>query len=84
MITKKICLLGEGMMYDHRTDHKQDSIDEIHYTLNKRIPTIYAVSTRYGDIYLDDEAIALVQQLLKKHYESELKKLVKRSTKPMP
>lgn len=73
------------MMYDHRTDHKQDSIDEIHYTLNKRIPAIYAVSTRYGHIYLDDdEAIARIQQLLKKHYESELKKLVKRSTKPMP
>ena len=43
----------------------QEEIRDIHYDLGRHIPTIEAVKTRYGLMYLDDEMIEAVEESLR-------------------
>ena len=53
----------------------QEEISDIHYEMGHHLPTIQAVKTRYGLMYLDAEMRDAVEELLRQILEKRLVKL---------
>jgi len=50
----------------------QEEISDIHYEMGRHLPTIQAVKTKYGLMYLDAEMRDAVEELLRQILEKRL------------